>query len=167
MCGLASGVILASASAYTGKGDLNDDGSIDYTDVELLQSHLIALELLPEEDQDKADMNFDRNLTVTDLSILIRRIEKNINYEISLSSAMDKFYYEKQEETELKFYAHISCGIQEPCQAVIETVTVNGREYEADRHEEGSLYTVKTGAQDGAGVRMHRSQHHGAGSWQM
>lgn len=156
VCGLASGAILASASAYTGKGDLSDDGNVDYTDVELLQRHLIALELLPEEDQDKADMNFDRKLTVTDLSLLIRRIEKNINYEISLSSAMDKFYFEKQEETALKFYADISCGIQEPCQAVIETVTVNGRENGADRQEGSHLYTVKTGAQDEAGVKEFR-----------
>lgn len=153
VCGLASAAILASVSAYTGKGDLNDDGSVDYTDVEILQKHLIALELLPEKDQDKADMNYDRKLTVTDLSILIRRIEKNVNYEISLSSAMDKFYYEKQEEAELKFYADISCGIQDPCQDVIETVTVNGREYDAERQEGSSLYTVKTGAEDTAGVK--------------
>ena len=153
VCGLASAAILASVSAYTGKGDLNDDGSVDYTDVEALQKHLIALELLSENEQDKADMNYDRKLTVTDLSILIRKIEKNVSYEISLSSAMDQFYYEKQEEAELKFYADVSCGLQDPCQALIESVTINGREYNAERQEGSSLYTVKTGAQDEAGVK--------------
>ena len=156
VCGLASAAVLASVSAYTVKGDLNDDGSVDYTDAELLQKHLIALELLPEKEQDKADMNYDGNLTVTDLSILIRRIEKKMNYEIRLSSATDKFYYEKQEEAELKFYAYISCGIQDSCQAVIETVTMNGSEYAAERQGDSSLYAVKTSAGDNPGVKEYR-----------
>ena len=127
-----------------------------YTDAELLQKHLIALELLPEKEQDKADMNYDGNLTVTDLSILIRRIEKKMNYEVRLSSATDKFYYEKQEEAELKFYADISCGIQDSCQAVIETVTMNGSEYAAERQGDSSLYAVKTSAGDNPGVKEYR-----------
>ena len=45
--------------------------------MELLEKHLIGLELLPGSRQGKADMNSDGALTVTDLSLLIRRIEKN------------------------------------------------------------------------------------------
>ena len=34
VCGLTSAAILGSVSAYAGKSDLNDDGNIDYSDVE-------------------------------------------------------------------------------------------------------------------------------------
>ena len=72
-CAGAAVLAAGSAWAFSGKGDLNDDGSTDYTDVELLEKHLIGLELLPEGRQRAADMNSDGKLTVTDLSLLIRR----------------------------------------------------------------------------------------------
>lgn len=145
----AGAAVLAAGSTYAfaGKGDLNDDGSIDYTDVELLEKHLIGLELLPEGRQRAADMNSDGKLTVTDLSLLIRRIEKTVDYEVKLSSATERFYYEKQEQAELKFYAEVSHD------ARIEKVTVNGQEYGTETEEDSSLYTVRPDAGETSGVK--------------
>lgn len=145
----AGAVLLAAGSAYAfaGKGDLNGDGTGDYTDVELLERHLIDLELLPESRKDAADMNSDGRLTVTDLSLLIRRIERTLEYEVELSSAMERFYYEKGEPVELKFLADVSYDAQ------IEKVTVDGLECEVKRDEESSVYTVGMEAGEASGVK--------------
>ena len=49
------------------KGELNDDGIIDYNDVTLLEEHLIHKKDLPEDKISNADMNSDGKITVTDL----------------------------------------------------------------------------------------------------
>ncbi len=144
---LAASAVLGSAAASTGKGDLNEDGSVDYTDVELLEKHLIELELLPENRERTADLNSDGDLTVSDLSILIRRIEKSLDYKVELSSVTDRFYYEKQEMAELKFYAEGTCG------ARIRSVMVNDAEYDVELQQDGSVYSVKINAGEQAGVR--------------
>ena len=146
-CAGAAVLAAGSAWAFPGKGDLNDDGSTDYTDVELLEKHLIGLELLPEGRQRAADMNSDGKLTVTDLSLLIRRIEKTVDYEVKLSSATERFYYEKQEQAELKFYAEVSHDVR------IEKVTVNGQEYGAETEGDFSLYTVRPDVGETSGVK--------------
>lgn len=133
--------------AFGGKGDLNGDGTVDYADAHMLQKHLIALETLSENKWNRADMNSDGKLTVTDLSLLIQRIEKTLDYEVTITPAMGRFYYEKQEEVALKFYAEVSYG------AEIERVTVNGTEYEAQRTEGSSEYTVRLKAADTPGVQ--------------
>ena len=70
-------LLLTSGSVYgsSGKGDLNGDGGTDDADVELLEKHLIERELLPEDRRDAADLNGDGSLTVTDLALLVRRVE--------------------------------------------------------------------------------------------
>lgn len=135
-----------SASAFAGKGELNGDGNIDYTDVELLERHLIGLELLAENRQKDADMNSDGSLTVTDLSLLIRKIERTLDYKVKLSSAMERLYYEKGEDAELRFLADISYG------AEIQKVTVNGKETVVEKGENGSLYAVRAETGDRVGV---------------
>lgn len=151
-----SGVILAALTmafaasavyAFGGKGDLNEDGAVDYTDVVMLKKHLIALEPLPEDKWNAADMNSDGTLTVTDLSLLIQKIEKTVDYEVAITPAMDRFYFEKHEEIALKFYAQVSYG------AEIERVTVNGAEYEVQKTEGGSEYTVQLPAVNTPGVQ--------------
>ena len=81
---LLAGLILCSmlavsagvrTEAATEKGDVDGNGNIDYTDVELIQRHLIDLELLGQDTQEPADLNDDGQLTVTDLALLVRRIE--------------------------------------------------------------------------------------------
>ncbi len=149
VCTAAAVLMFASAFAFSGKGDLNGDGKIDYTDVRLLKKHLIYLELLTEKNQDAADMNSDGELTVTDLSILIRKIEKTLKYEVHLSSVMEKFYYEKQEEAELRFQADISYG------AEIRKVTVNGVEYDVEKQQDSSVYIVRVNVGDSFGVKEY------------
>ena len=149
---LTAAAALAAGSAYAlgGRGDLNGDGAVDYTDVHMLKGHLIDLERLATDRQSRADMDLDGQLTVTDLSLLIWKIEKKLDYQVELTSAMDRFYYEKGEEVELRFSAHVSHGGQ------ISYVTVDGRTYEVEREEDGALYTVRLDAGDAPGVRTLR-----------
>lgn len=152
---LAGSLVLVSAAALTagtvyafaGRGELNGDGQTDYTDVELLERHLIGLETLPEDSRARADMNLDGRLTVTDLALLIRKIEGELEYEVELSSVTEKFYYEKGEQAELKLQAKVSHG------ASIEKVTVDGREYPAQAVEGTSVYTVRPDGGEVAGVQ--------------
>lgn len=147
---VCTGVVLLSAGgiyAFAGKGDLDNDGDTDYTDVELLEKHLIGLKLLPDKGRRGADMNADGTLTVTDLSLLIRKIEKSVDYEVKLSSAMERFHYEKKEEIQLRFQADVSYG------TLIEKVTVNGEEYEAEREEGSAVYHINVETGDNSGVK--------------
>lgn len=148
----SAGVLLAAGGvhALTGKGDLNGDGRVDHTDVELLEKHLISLQELPSGFQSAADMNSDGNLTVTDLSLLMIQTGQNINYEVNLTSATEKFYYEKGEQVELKLIASVSED------AVIKSMTVNGTDYPAEKAADSPVYTVRPGVGDEAGVRELR-----------
>ena len=140
-------VTAGSVYAFAGKGDLNRDGAVDYNDVHRLQRHLIALQALPDGTWDAADMNFDGRLTVTDLSLLVQKIEQTLDYDVNITPAMDKFYYEKQEDVLLKFSAAVSYGAQ------IECVTVNGREYAVQKTQDGE-YTVELQAADTPGLQI-------------
>lgn len=148
----SAAVLLAAGGvhALTGKGDLNGDGRVDHTDVELLEKHLISLQELSSGFQSAADMNSDGNLTVTDLSLLMTQAGQNINYEVKLTSATEKFYYEKGEQAELKLSASVSED------AVIESMTVNGIEYPAEKAADSPVYTVRLGVGDEAGIRELR-----------
>ena len=75
---LSLGVIYAT-NIISSKGELNDDDIIDYKDVSLLERHLIHIQDLPEDKISNADMNSDGKITVTDLSILIQKIENKIS----------------------------------------------------------------------------------------
>ena len=88
---ILAGLILCSILAVSAgirteaareKGDVDRDGSIDYTDVELIQKHLIDLEILGQDAQEPADLNDDGKLTVTDLALLVRMIENRTDDEI-------------------------------------------------------------------------------------
>lgn len=148
----SAAVLLAAGGvhALTGKGDLNGDGRVDHTDVELLEKHLISFQELPTGFQSAADMNSDGNLTVTDLSLLMIQAGQNIDYEVNLTSATEKFYYEKGEQAELKLSANVSGD------AVIESMTVNGTEYPAEKSADSPVYTVRFGVGDKAGVQELR-----------
>lgn len=146
---LAATATVTAGSVYAlgGKGDLNGDGAVDYADVHQLQRHLIALESLPEEKQNAADLNYNGRLTVTDLSLLVQAIEKAVDYEVTLTSAMEKFYYEKQQDVVWKFSATVAPGGE------IATVVVNGTEYDLEKGENQGEYTVLLKAADIAGVQ--------------
>lgn len=130
------------------KGELNDDGIIDYKDVTLLEQHLIHLKELDEDKKDVADMNNDGKLTVTDLSLLVKKIESSINYTVNITSNLDSHYAKKNEEIEFKFTADVSYN------AGIKAVVVNGTEYTTQKVDENSTeYIIKIKAQDKSGVQ--------------
>ncbi len=156
----AAALTPGTAHAFFGRGDLNGDGEVDYDDVLLLQRHLTALEVLPETDQDAADLDGSGALTVNDLSLLIRRIEKTVRYQVALTSRMERVYYEPGEEIPLTFSAQVSHGGQ------IQAVAVNGAWYETEWEGESGTYTVRIPGPDAHGVhtlyltglRLHRGQ---------
>lgn len=152
---LAGAVIITAAAAFTAggvrafgaKGDLNGDGMVDYSDVYLLKKHLVALWELPESKRNLADMNSDHALSVIDLSLLIHKAENMADYEVTITDAMDRFYYEQQEEFSLKFHAQVSDG------GVIDRIIMNGEEYEVYTEEGSLLYTVPMKAADLPGIQ--------------
>lgn len=141
-------VIQFSISAYAKsiKGDLNGDKLINYVDVTILQKHLIALELLPNDLLEAADMNSDGKLTITDLSYFINKIEDRLNYEVELSSALEKHQFEKDEKIPFKFYAIVSEN------ATIEEVTLNGEKYSVSKDEFNNEYVIELDGYKEAGV---------------
>ena len=140
----------AGVYAFGNKGDLNGDGSVDYVDVRFLQDHLINLNSLSEDKWSLADMNSDRKLTVTDLSLLVQMAENRVNYQVELTSATENFYPQKNEEAELRFTADIVP------EAEIESVVVDGTELAVERVQSSSVYTVKVNTGGEAGVKDFR-----------
>ena len=76
--GIITTQLVGTIYAVSEKGELNDDGEINYKDVSLLEQHLIDLNKLPDDKLQNADMNSDNKLTVTDLSLLVQKIEKTL-----------------------------------------------------------------------------------------
>lgn len=148
---LFSGIItiqlIGTIYAAAEKGELNNDGEINYKDVSLLEQHLIKLNALPDDKLENADMNSDGELTVTDLSLLVQRIENTLDYKVDITSNMDNYYPEKNEEIELKFSAYVSYG------AKIDEVTINGQAYKVENEENTTNYIVKINAQNVSGIQ--------------
>ena len=146
--GVISAQLATNIYAAVSKGELNDDGTIDYKDVTLLEQHLIHLKELDEDKKDVTDMNNDGKLTVTDLSLLVKKIESSINYTVSITSNLDSYYAKKNEEIEFKFTADVSHN------AGIKAVVINGTEYAAKKTDENSSeYIIKIKAQDKSGIQ--------------
>ena len=133
---LTLGAIYAT-NVLSSKGELNDDGIIDYKDVNLLERHLINLSILPEEKRQNADMNSDGQITVTDLSLLIKKIENKRDYEVELVNIdTDNYYPKKNEKIEIQFGAKINYDDVEIKKAII-----NNQEYTVKN--EGGIYKIE------------------------
>ena len=150
ICGAAAAFLGGSVSALRGKGDLNGDGVVDYADVRLLKQHLTAIGLLSEEGADRADMDGSGALTITDLSLLIRRVENRLDYTVSVSPVLEQFYFEKGEEVSFRFQAEVPYG------AWIERVMIGGEVYEVQNGLDSSMYTVMVPAGSAAGIRTYQ-----------
>lgn len=119
------------ASSFASKGELNDDGKIDYVDVELLELHLINSQKLPEDKMSNADINSDGEITVTDLTLLIQKIEKTLEYEVTLTDVeQENKYPNKNEEITIKFGGEVSY------EASITKAVINGQEQEVQKNEQ-------------------------------
>lgn len=120
------------------KGELNGDGLIDYTDVELAEKHLIGLEKLSDDKLENADLNEDGKITVTDLTILIKKIEHKREYIVELENISTNNYYpNKNQEIEVSFIGKINYD-----DTKIKKVVVNDTEYEV-KTTQGNEYKFK------------------------
>lgn len=144
---LGGALILSTAYGMSIHGELNGDGAIDDADIIMLEKHLVSLELLPKEKHSSADMNGDQSLTVTDLALLVKKAGSQQSYQVTLTSATEKYYPEKGEEIALKFYAQVTENAQ------IERVTINGTDHVPKREEDTSAYVVYLSGMDQAGIQ--------------
>ena len=71
---LFAGSVYAAYNLF--KGELNEDGQINYDDLKLLELHLINKKTIPSYLLENADMNSDDKITVTDLTLLVRKFRK-------------------------------------------------------------------------------------------
>lgn len=143
------GVIYA-VSNFSTKGELNGDGQINYADVSLLQLHLIHLKELPEDKLENADMNYDGKITITDLDLLVKKIEKGIEYEAIIREIeVNNYYPSKKEEIIINLDIDITYDVE------IKTITVAGTEYEIVKNEQ-NLYELKLNVGDINGVKEYK-----------
>ena len=137
-----------AAMSYSSKGELNADGEVDYSDVELLEQFLIHQGSLTDDALKNADMNSDGKITVTDLTLLVQKIEKKTEYTVSLSeAAQDTYYPQKNQNVTLKFYATVSPD------AKIEKAIINDQEYVVDGGN--GTYMVEVGKESKAGIKKY------------
>ena len=132
------------------KGDLNDDSLVDYDDVALFARHMVGLDSMDTTQRLAADMDSDGRLTVTDLALLIRAVEKTVRYEVTLNSAGENRFFEKNEPLQLAFQAQVTYD------AAITDVMVDGTTYPAESTGSG-LYTVTMDPSDTGGSRSAMS----------
>jgi len=138
------GITCEVVVAFAGRGELTGNDIIDYSDVLLLESHLTSLIPLSNESLKNADMNVDGKVTVTDLALLVQKIERVLPYEVSLSSIeTSPLYISKDEEILLTFQASINYS------AIIKKVVINERTY--DVSFDGNTYKTFVPATSKAG----------------
>lgn len=135
-----AGTTYATIIDNSKKGEVNDDGLIDYTDVELIEKHLIGLENLLDNKLENADLNNDQKITVTDLTLLIKKIENKRKYVVELENINTENYYpNKNQEIEISFIGKINYE-----DVSIQRVVINDKEYEVQKTiEGGNEYKVK------------------------
>lgn len=140
----------AAARSFADKGEVNGDQIVDYSDVELLELYLIHQLDLDEKAIKNADVNSDGQITVTDLTLLVQKLEKKLDYTVSLTDpGQDTYYLNKGDEVSLKVYADVSYD------GVIEKAIIDGKEYEVTRENSG-LYMIKVKAGNTAGVKAYK-----------
>lgn len=147
---ISFGVIYANN--FASKGELNGDGQINYADVSLLELHLIHLQELPEDKLENADMNSDGQITVTDLTLLIQKIEKTLEYEVTIRDLeVSNYYPNKNEEITFSFNADVSYGEE------LKSITINGNEFEVTKNELNSnKYEVTKNVGETSGLKEYK-----------
>lgn len=153
------GTVYGAVSTFSKKGELNFDGGIDYADVSLLVSHLANIHHLDEgkssdeakEILENADMNSDGKITVTDLSLLIQKIEDKLDYEVTISDlTVSNSNPQKNEEITLSFNYDANYD------ATIKTVVINSQEYNVTKNEQDNKYEVKINVGNTSGKKEYR-----------
>lgn len=139
-------------ATYINKGDLNGDNEVDYADVSLLELHLINSKQLPEDKLKIADINNDGKITVTDLTLLIKKIEETLDYEVTLRDVeVNNYYPTKNENIKLSFNADVTYGES------IKNITINGKEYDLEKNESNEKsYEVTINVGETSGVKEYK-----------
>lgn len=144
------GMTGAFAYDFSKKGELNKDSEINYADVSLLEMHLVNLKKLENDVLENADMNMDGKLTITDLTLLVQKIEKTLEYDVEIIHfELDNAYPNKNEDVVVKWNADVSFG------ANIQKITMNGVEYEVEKESNTALYTIKLNVGAKAGIKEY------------
>ena len=136
------------------KGELNEDGQINYDDLKLLELHLINRKMLPDYLLENADMNSDDKITVTDLTLLVQKLEKTLDYEVQITEIdQQNQYVPKNSNFTLSFKATVLYG------AKIERVKINGVYYDVIKDSENDIYHVSLNTSNKAGsINYHFSE---------
>lgn len=132
------------------KGELNGDSEINYADVSLLELHLVDLLKLNDDVIENADMNGDGKITVTDLTLLIQKLENNLDYTVTITNIeSENFYPNKNQDVTIKINADISFG------ANLKKLMINGIEYEVVKIPNTHDYTITFNIGDTAGLKNY------------
>ena len=127
--GLTAALLCGNVYAAGNKGELNGDGQTDYQDAAVLKKHLTDLEPLSGQEYEKADMNSDGELTITDLSLLIQKIEKNAalgGIELKNVTANRLYYRNEAGNTEEIKVLDITAGLPENTENYYALVEMDG-----------------------------------------
>lgn len=144
------GVTCALARSFTKKGELNGDGVVNYADASLLELHLVDLKKLPMDKLENADMNSDGMLTVTDLSLLIQKLENLLEFDVIINNLeVDNYYPNKNENIQVTFNGDVSYGVD------IQKLVINGTEYELEKKQNGEYYFTLS-VDDKTGVKTYK-----------
>lgn len=144
------GTTCAFGISFAAKGDLNGDSIVDYADASLLELHLVDLKKLEKDSYEKADMNLDGQLTVTDLTLLIQKLENNLDYEVTIINfEPSNKHPNKNQDLDIKFGSDVSFG------ALIKKIIIDGKEYDVTKEANTSDYTVKVNSGSEAGLKSY------------
>ncbi len=142
------GTTCAYAFDFAKKGELNGDSEINYADVSLLELHLVDLLKLAGDKLEFADMNMDGKITITDLTILIQKIEKTLDYDVKIVNVdLENEFPNKNQEVSVKLNADVSYG------ANIQSIVIEGQEYKVEKEPNTSFYTIKLNTGTTAGIK--------------
>ncbi|MCI8273738.1 MAG: hypothetical protein HFJ55_06635 [Clostridia bacterium] len=135
------------------KGELDDIGVIDMLDVEVLERHLINLEKLPKEKEWNADMNSDSKITVTDLSLLVIKVEEKRDYTVELDNInVSNYYINRNEEIVVEFLVDINYKDTD-----VEKMIINGEEYNIEKpNDTRNTYAVKLNPGEKQGIHDYK-----------
>ncbi len=148
------GLIVCSSLYYKfmQKGELNDDGVIDYLDVDSLEYHLTQIKSLDDKALENADINNDKSITITDLSRLNKKIDGDLVNEVNLSTIkqVEEETFNKDEDIDLSFIA----GVRNDFNIV--EVVIDGVKYKVDKvFDSNSQYSVRVNTGDSSGIKKY------------
>ena len=148
---LALGIISSQgfiiASAISKKGELTGNDLIDFEDARLLQKYLIDISDIDDDKLQNADLNYDGSITVSDLALLIKKVNKKLEYKVDIKTVSLNRYPKKNEKISYEFKSDVSYG------ALIDTITINKKEYKVDYDKNNNTYTVKIDGYDSYGLK--------------